>query len=202
MLASRRRALRTMLRYVSAALVAGALVGTTAYSASGIRLQTVDGVLIDPFQTPSGTKAVVLTFVSVDCPISNRYAPELRRLYDRFASQGVLFRLIYPNPAESIDTIRRHLKEYGYRGQALRDPRHELVKIANATVTPEAAVYATSGQLVYRGRIDDRYVNPGLQRAQPTRRDLEDALSAMLAGKPVSHATVPAVGCFISDFLR
>lgn len=191
-----------MLRYISAALMAAALIGTTVHSASGVRLQTLDGVPIDPFQSPLGTRAVVLTFVSVDCPISNRYAPELRRLSDRFASQGVLFRLIYPNPAESTDTIRRHLKEYGYRGQALRDPRHELVKIVNATVTPEVAVYATSGQLVYRGRIDDRYVNPGLERAQPTRRDLEDALSALLAGKPVPQASVPAVGCFISDFLR
>jgi AhpC/TSA family protein len=191
-----------MLRYVSAALLAAALVGTTAHTASGVRLPTLDGVLVDPFQMPSGTKAIVLTFVSVDCPISNRYAPELRRLYDRFASQGVLFRLIYPNPADSPDTIRRHLKEYGYQGQALRDPRHELVTITNATVTPEAAVYATPGQPVYRGRIDDRYVNPGLQRAQPTRRDLEDALSAVLAGKPVPQARVPAVGCFISDFLR
>jgi hypothetical protein len=191
-----------MLRYISAALMAAALIGTTVHSASGVRLQTLDGVPIDPFQSPLGTRAVVLTFVSVDCPISNRYAPELRRLSDRFASQGVLFRLIYPNPAESTDTIRRHLKEYGYRGQALRDPRHELVKIVNATVTPEVVVYATSGQLVYRGRIDDRYVNPGLERAQPTRRDLEDALSALLAGKPVPQASVPAVGCFISDFLR
>jgi AhpC/TSA family len=191
-----------MLRYVSAALLAAALVGTTAHSAGAVRLHTLDGVLIDPFQAPSGTRAVVLTFVSVDCPISNRYAPELRRLYDRFASQGVLFRLIYPNPAESPDAIRRHLEEYGYRGQALRDPRHALVKIANVTVTPEAAVYAMSGTLVYRGRIDDRYVNPGLQRPQPTRRDLKDALSAVLAGKPVLQARAPAVGCFISDFLR
>jgi hypothetical protein len=191
-----------MLRYISAALMAAALIGTTAHSASGVRLRTLDGVPIDPFQTPLGTRAVVLTFVSVDCPISNRYAPELRRLSDRFASQGVLFRLIYPNPAESTEMIRRHLKEYGYRGQALRDPRHELVKIVNATVTPEVAVYATSGQLVYRGRIDDRYVNPGLERAQPTRRDLEDALSAVLAGKPVPQASVPAVGCFIGDFVR
>jgi hypothetical protein len=41
----------------------------------------------------------VLVFVRTDCPISNRYAPELRRLQDRFAPRGMAFWLVYPDPA-------------------------------------------------------------------------------------------------------
>ncbi len=188
-----------MFRYLSTALLATSLLGPAT---SDIRLPSPDGELVDPFASPAGAKAIVLLFVSVDCPISNRYAPEIQRLHDRFASQDVVFRLIYPNPTESADSIRRHLKEYGQRAQALSDPRHELVSAADVKVTPEAAVYDRTGRLVYRGRIDDRYVNPGLQRPQPTRRDLQDALVALLEGKPVLQATTPAVGCFIADFER
>ena len=197
-----------MFRFLSTALLATSLLATgyrlpasAGVAASQLRLTSSSGELTDPFASPLGTKAIVLIFVSVDCPISNRYAPELRRLHDRFAPEGAVFRLIYPNPTESADAIRLHLKEFGYRWQALRDPRQELVNLTKVTVTPEAAVYDTSGRLVYRGRIDDRYVNPGLQRPQPTRRDLEDALTATFAGTPVRRATAPAVGCFIADFV-
>ena len=67
--------------------------------------------------------------------------------------------------------------------EALRDPAHALVKFTEATITPEAAVVA-DGRVVYRGRIDDRYVDLGVERPSPTQRDLADALTAVLAGKP------------------
>jgi hypothetical protein len=68
-------------------------------------------------------------------------------------------------------------------------------------VTPEAAVYA-SGRIVYHGRIDDRYVDLGLERPSPTVHDLGDALAAVLAGRPVKHPVTQPVGCFIADFRR
>jgi hypothetical protein len=172
------------------------------YLWAALVLLGLDGRQVDPLAGPPGTRAIAFVFLSRDCPISNRYAPELRRLHDRFASQGVVFRLIYPNPSESADDVQRHVREYGYRGQALRDPRHDLVELVNATVTPEAAVYDVSRRLLYRGRIDDRYINVSLQRPQPTRRDLEDALLAILAGQPVTPAPGPAIGCFIADLAR
>jgi hypothetical protein len=53
--------------------------------------------------------------------------------------------------------------------------------------------------MVYRGRIDDRYVDFGKTRPAPTNRDLERVLEAILAGKSLSSETTPAVGCFIPD---
>jgi hypothetical protein len=197
MLASAQAIEPRMLRCLATALLATTLI---AASRVELRLTGLSGNQVDPLAAPQGTRAIVLLFLSVDCPISNKYAPEVRRLHDAFAPQGVVFRLIYPNPAESAESIRVHLSQYGYRGQALRDPRHELVKQSQATITPEAVVYDATGRLLYRGRIDDRFVSPGLQRPRPTRRDLEDALSALLAGRPVPQASAPAVGCFIADF--
>jgi hypothetical protein len=143
---------------------------------------------------------VVLVFVSVDCPISNRYAPEVSRVSERFASQGVRFFLVYPNPLDTAARIREHLASFGYTVAALRDPRQELARHAGATITPEAAVYDSRGKRAYRGRIDDRYISLGSQRPAPRRRDLIDALAATLAGRAVERPETPAVGCFMADF--
>jgi AhpC/TSA family len=161
----------------------------------------LDGRTVRPLEDAT-TKATVLVFVGTDCPISNRYAPVIARLQQRFAPQGVAFWLVYVQGAESAETIRRHLGEYFEALTALRDPDHQLVKRAAARVTPEAAVFvpgAAGTRLVYHGRIDDRYLEFGRVRAAPTTHDLEGALAAVLAGRPVPREVTPAVGCFIAD---
>jgi hypothetical protein len=169
--------------------------------AISVRLPDLRGQLVDPLQASPATKATVLLFVSVDCPVSNRYAPEVIRLHERFAAQGIAFWIVYPNPAETAATITRHLADYRYPARALRDPSHAFVKAAGISMTPEAAVYDRDGRLIYRGRIDDRYVNIGLERPAPTTRDLEEVLTAVAAGAPVTPKMTQAVGCYVADFL-
>jgi hypothetical protein len=168
-----------------------------------ILVQALSGAPVDALQAPAGTKAIVFLFTSTDCPISNRYAPEVRRIAEAFGSKGVVFRLVYPSPSENAKAIREHMTAYGYDGvaEAVRDPKQALVKFAGATITPEVAV-VVGGRVVYRGRIDDRFVDLGRERPAPTRRDLFDALTAIVAGKPAPYATTQAVGCFISDLVR
>ena len=168
-----------------------------------VLVQALSGASIDALQAPAGTRAIVFLFTSTDCPVSNRYAPELRRIAEAFESKGVVFRLVYPTPSESANAIREHMAAYGYSGvfDAVRDPRQSLVKYIGATITPEAAV-VVGGRVVYRGRIDDRFVDLGRERPAPTERDLFEALTAIVNGKPAPHATTQAVGCFISDLVR
>jgi hypothetical protein len=188
--------------WVAAVALLAAVASANGHAAAEVQLETLDGRLVDPFLSVAGARVAVFVFVSVDCPISNRYAPEIRRLYDAFDPKGVTFRLVYPNPAESAAAIRDHLKAYGYPVEALRDPHHLLVKHAEITTTPEAAVYAPDGRLLYRGRIDDRYVSLGVERPAATRRDLFEALTDTLAGAPVRQPRTQAVGCYVSDFAR
>ena len=168
-----------------------------------VLIQTLTGAPAEALRAPAGTKAIVFLFTSTDCPISNRYAPEVQRLASTFLPQGVVFRLIYPNPADKGPAIRDHMTAFAYAGatEAFRDPQHALVTFVGATVTPEVAIVA-SGHVVYRGRIDDRHVDFGLERPAPTRHDLAEALTAVLAGRPVAPSTTQAVGCFIADFTR
>jgi hypothetical protein len=183
---------------VVAAVLAGLVVCGHTAAAAEVRLLDLEGYPVDPLRLAPGTRATVLLFVTTDCPISNRYAPEVIRLFRAFAAKGVGFWLIYPNPAETPREIRDHRVSFGYPMQALRDPGHALANVVHATVTPEAVVIAGE-RIVYRGRIDDRYVNLSAQRPEPTRHDLEDALTALLADRPVPHPTTEAVGCVIAD---
>ena len=187
-------------------LLAGAIAvffGATSTRAPAPRVQRLDGAWVDAFEAPAAAKAIVFIFTSTDCPISNRYAPEIRRIVDTFAPKGVAFRLVYPNPSDQPPAIREHMSAFGYAGaiDALRDPQRSLVKRVSATVTPEAVV-AVRGNVKYRGRIDDRYVELGRERPAATKHDLADALDAVLAGRGVSPSATQAVGCFIADFGR
>ena len=169
-------------------------------SLSQLRLYDLEDKSVSPL-ADTGAKAVVFIFTRADCPISNRYAPELRRLSASFTPEKVKFWLVYPDGDTKPDAIRQHIKEYDYDCEALRDPRHELVKATGVSVTPEAAVFVfnrSGARMIYRGRIDDQYVEFG-KRRPATVRDLEDVLTAVVNGKAVKFKTTPAVGCYISD---
>lgn len=151
----------------------------------------------DPLKAANG-KAVVLIFVRTDCPVSNRYAPLIQKLGEEYAHRAD-FWLVYPDKKEHSEVIRHHDREYGYKIPALRDPQHALVKLSQAQVTPEAAVFDARGTLVYHGRIDDLYVDMARSRRAATTHELDDAIHAALSGKNLTIATKPAVGCYISD---
>jgi hypothetical protein len=143
----------------------------------------------------------VLVFTTTDCPISNRYAPEVQRLAARFAGK-VEFKLVYPVPSDSDAAIREHIKKFGYTMAWQRDASQALVKKTGVTVTPEVAVIDQAGTVLYRGRIDDRYIDFGRDRPEPTVRDLERSLDAIISGKPVPVRETRAVGCILSDLVK
>jgi hypothetical protein len=186
---------------VSCIVLAAVIVCGDGSSSAQLGVVDLSGRQVEPLGA-SDARAVVFLFTRTDCPISNRYAPEVRRLYEKFALSGVTFWLVYPDPAESAEAIRRHIEEYQYPADALRDTQHALVEMTGVRVTPEAAVFVpgkAGARMVYRGRIDDRYVAFGTMRPAPTTHDLEQALEAVIEGKPVTSRTTAAIGCFISD---
>lgn len=155
------------------------------------------GKSVRPFSEKAA--AYVFIFLSNDCPIANRYAPEIRRIIGAFAKSGVKFWLVHPLTDETGESIRQHAKEYDLPGPFLRDPKRVLTQFSGATVTPEAVVFDGDLRRIYRGRIDDRYPQLGRQRAEPTSRDLRDALEAVISGRAVSEQRTRAIGCSIPD---
>ena len=97
----------------------------------------------------------------------------------------------------SARAARQHAKDYGYACPVLLDRKQQLVRFTGVTTSPEVAVLSPDNTVLYRGRIDDRLVAFGKQRVTPTRKDLREALDAILAGKPVSNPVTKAMGCYL-----
>jgi peroxiredoxin len=166
--------------------------------AAAITVKDVNGETVKPLYD-TGQKATVLFFVMHECPIANSYAPEISRITAKYADRGIRSFVVYVESDLTPEQAREHARDYGYKSGALLDPQHLLLKAAGATVSPEAAVLSPSGELLYRGRIDDRAVDFGKRRAEPTHRDLHLALDALLAGKPLPARLTKAVGCYIPE---
>jgi len=141
----------------------------------------------------------VLLFVRTDCPITNRYAPELRRISDEFAQSPVDFFLVYSGAVETPLAVEEHLQQYRFPGTALLDPKHKLAELAHASVAPEAAVFDRTGRLLYLGRIDDRWISFGKSRPEPTVHNLEAAVKTVLAGSIPREQRTRAIGCSLED---
>lgn len=148
----------------------------------------------------SGQHAVVLIFAATDCPICNRYVPEIARLQKEFGARDVAFWWVFPNPGDTEAVVRRHELDYSIHASTIIDAKQELVRMAHVSVTPEAAVFAVeNGQLreKYHGRVDDLYFSFGQERPAATHHDLEDAIKAVLMGRTAIAAAHGPVGCSI-----
>jgi AhpC/TSA family len=176
-----------------ASFAAVMLLGSTSLCAA----TDLNGNATNPFL--GAAKARVFLFVRTDCPITNRYAPELKRIAARFRDRGVAFWLVYPDRSEGEEDIRKHIESYGFPGTPLRDPDNQLERKSRVTVAPEAAIFDADGQLRYHGRIDDRWVSFGVSKPSATQHDLETALTEVLAGQPVKVPVTRAVGCYLAD---
>ena len=88
--------------------------------------------------TAAATVPTVFVFTTTDCPIANRYAPEIQRLAKKFG--GVRFVLVYPVASDTPELIEAHRTKFAYTIDSVRDEKHELVKKTGVTVTPEVAV--------------------------------------------------------------
>jgi hypothetical protein len=174
----------------------------TRSSSSGnpasIIVKDLAGAAVQPLAN-NGQRATVLFFVMHECPVANGYAPELVRITSEYAIKGVRCFVVYVESDLTPEQARQHARDYGYKSGGLLDPQHVLVKAAGATISPEVAVFSPSGDVLYRGRIDDRVVDFGKHRVKPTRRDLRLTLDAILAGKPVQARLTKAVGCYIPE---
>lgn len=140
----------------------------------------------------------VTFFLSADCPISNFYSPEIRRICTEYGAKGVSCKLVYADQGLDAAALHKHLKEYSLDElPPVLDPEQKIAREAHATITPEAVISDHAGKVLYRGRIDNFYAAIGKPRQQATEHDVRRALDEALAGKRVSVAETQPVGCFL-----
>lgn len=155
----------------------------------------VNGRRVDPLREDA--PATLLLFVAEACPISNRYVPEINRLYRDYRARGLRMFLVYANPGSEPKSVEGHVADYKIEPPVLIDREQALVDKTEVERTPEAALFDATDTLVYRGRIDDRFVTYTQRRNRVTRRELRDAIEAVLEKRPVTVKTTTVAGCHI-----
>jgi peroxiredoxin len=138
------------------------------------------------------TKATVLLWVSVQCPVSNAYNTRMAQIANEYKAKGVRVFGINSNRAEAPAQIAQHATENNLGFPILKDANNVIADRFTAQVTPEAYIIDDKGVLRYHGRIDDS------QNASDIKsRDLNAALDAVLAGQDVPNKKTRAFGCAI-----
>ncbi len=141
-------------------------------------------------------KAIVILFLTFECPVSNSYLAELTELARTCkdtAFVGVC------TSAEEPAQLGRQMQEFQVGFPLVQDVRHRIVDVLKARVTPE--VFVLDGQFVlrYRGRVDDAWAARLKRNKEVSRHDLREALAEVRAGKTVTRPVTQAVGCPIAS---
>lgn len=139
----------------------------------------------------AGKKALVIVFVSTQCPISNRYLPELASIAGDFAGQGVAVIGANSNHNEQGE-IAGWVKERSVAFPVLCDAEHRLADLLGIETVPTAVLLDSKHVVRYRGRIDD---DPMGGRAR--KRDLREAVAAVLEGREIAEPETTPRGCSV-----
>jgi thiol-disulfide isomerase/thioredoxin len=142
-------------------------------------------------------KPIVLVFINAECPIANAYQPSLQKLKSDFSKYEIDYVMIHADPTISVEAARTHRKDYSINWSVAIDHQNAIARQVSAKVTPEAFLIDSKGNILYQGRIDDRYPEYGKKRSAPTREDLRIAMEEFVSGKQIAIAKTTAIGCLI-----
>jgi peroxiredoxin len=160
-------------------------------AAPDFQLTTVDRKPFSLSTAAKSHKAVVVMFISTQCPYSNAYNEQMKDLANTYASKGVLFVGINSNKTEDAAAAIAHAKSHGHTFPIMKDPDNKVADLYDARRTPEVYVIDPQGKLRYHGRITEDHENPA---SSP---DLKNALDSFLTGKPIARTETKAFGCTI-----
>src|SRR4051812_26479464 len=134
-------------------------------------VRDIDGVKREPMHVTSG-HAEALFFVTEDCPVSNYYSREIRRICEDYAHKGLGCSLVYADPATTDEKARKHAAEYQHGNYPkLVDRDHALVDATGAAITPTVVVIRSDETIAYRGRIDNFFAAISKSRQVVTERN-------------------------------
>ncbi|OYP36065.1 redoxin family protein [Rhodopirellula sp. MGV] len=167
---------------------------SSANPMQGAQATTLDGSAASVFQPG---KTTVVVFIKQDCPIANAYLPELESIRREYGEKGIDFVAIHSTSGTTLPTVQEHVDSFAIKMRVMLDEQQSVAKLLSATVTPQAVVVSESGEVLYRGRIDNRYEGYGKKRPAPTSTELRDALDDIVSGKEVSTKETPAIGCIL-----
>jgi peroxiredoxin len=141
-------------------------------------------------------KTLVIFFTCNHCPYVKGSDEVTRQTADKYLKNGVKFVGINSNsenthPDDSFAQMVERMKVNKFPWVYLRDKTQKVALAYGALKTPHFYVFDNNRKLVYTGRGVD---NPK-DTAKMTVNDLDKALAAHVAGKPVTVKLTNPIGC-------
>ncbi|MEN8228357.1 MAG: thioredoxin family protein [Bacteroidota bacterium] len=163
-------------------------------------LKNVDGTTVS-LSDYGDQKGIIVVFTCNPCPFAKAYEQRIIQLHQKYAKQGFPVVAINPNdtdlsPEDSFDKMKARASERDYPFPYLKDDTQEIYKAYGATRTPHIFLLENKGskfKVAYVGAIDDN----AMDAASVTKRYLEKAIGAVIAGEKPNPATTKAIGCTI-----
>lgn len=147
-----------------------------------------------PLHSFANHSPVVLVFMSIDCPVAALYTPGLVALEKQLRPKGVQFAAVFPNDRETLDRVAAYASDREIPFPVLKDFGQKLADELGVDRVPTVVVLDAGFCVRYRGAIDDQY-GVGVRKPAPTRKHLEAAIDALLAGKEVAAVETTTDGC-------
>ncbi len=181
------------------ALAAGADVGAAA---PGFSLTDSNGKQVSLADFKG--KTVVLEWTNHECPYVRKHygGNKMQELQKKWTADGVVWlTLISSAPGEQGNVSPEQANKLTADRNAaptavLFDPKGGTGRAYGATATPHMYVISGDGMLLYKGGIDDK-PTARLEDLQTARNFVDQALSELKQGKPVSATTSRPYGCTI-----
>lgn len=149
---------------------------------------------IPEFSFPDQKTLHVAVFAMPECPIARQAVPELKRLHAAYPK--VSFQWIVPGVNANDTSWQKFVRDYAMPFSVVADPMNVSRRRFAIHTSPTAVVLNRNNDVLYWGKIDDRFSDIGVQRP-PKNRYLKRALDAALAGqRPKPDRTEP-IGCLL-----
>lgn len=150
-------------------------------------------------QELKGPKGTVVAFICNHCPFVLHIIPDLAQMAREYSQKGIYFVAISSNdiekyPQDSPERMTEFARTHGFSFPYLYDSTQEVAKAYDAACTPDLYLFDADLQLAYRGQFDAS--RPG-NTVPVTGRDLQDAMDALLEGRPIDPVQRPSIGCNI-----
>lgn len=144
-------------------------------------------------------QAMLVMFICNHCPYVLRVMPELAELANKARQQGFAVVAISSNdienyPQDGPQAMRVFAEENRFEFPYLYDESQAVAKAYRAACTPDFYVFDRAHTLQYRGQMDGARPSNDLPADG---QDLQAALDAVAAQRPVSTEQIPSIGCNI-----
>lgn len=168
--------------------------------ATDFSLVNVDDKMVSLSDYPDA-KGFIIVFTCNHCPYAVAYEDRIVALNNMFADKGYPVIAISPNDPEVMEDdgpeeMKVRAKEKGFNFPYLFDEGQKIFPQYGATKTPHVFILnKEDGKNIvkYVGAIDDNYEDEN----DVSKRYVEDAVNALLAGEEPAVTTTKAIGCSI-----